>query len=237
MDKLTGDELETYGHQVFSRMQILCFHKLNHVRLEQLDPTGPYTSDEHLEFDYLIPYGDVCLVGEITARTIPSDVKDKYGRFRKHYNIVNNLTLNEDIWLKLGVPEESLHQFRSVTQLRGFFLTTKLQEFDLNLGAVPNIIVFYKSNCRLLEEYSRSIGSYAKSHFLHRFDIAETAARHSLRLKRDPHGLIMTPDKKIASGDIGAADLYTFEASPYELLPLAEVYRRPFAQFRIFDRI
>lgn len=226
MDKITGDELEDYGHQVFSRMQIPCFHRLNHVRLKQLNPTGPYTSDEHLEFDYLVPYGNVCLIGEITSRTIPSNVKDKYDRFRKHYSIVSNLALNEDVWLELGVPKEALQEFRGIRQLRGFFLTTKLQEFDLNLGTVPNIIVFYKSNCKLLEEYSQSIGSYAKSHFFRRFYIAETAARHSLRLMQDPHGLILTPDKRIASGDIGAADLYTFEASPYELLPLAEVYRR-----------
>ncbi len=224
--KLTGDDLEDYGHQVFSRMQVPCFHKLNHTRLDSLDPEGPYTSDEHLELDYLIPYQDVCLLGEITARRDPSNVRDKYNKFRNHYTIINNLDLNEDVWRLLGVPEESLRQFRWVRTLRGFFLTTRLQEFDLSLIQVPNIVPFYKSSCKLLEEYSQSIGSYAKPHFLHRFNVLATTGRRPLEIKQDRHGLMQTPDKKIASGDIGIADLYTFEASPYELLPIAEVYRR-----------
>lgn len=226
IDELSGHELEDYGHQVFARMQIPCFHKLNQTRLQDMAPSGPYTPDEHLELDYLIPQGEVCLIGEITARSGPSEVKDKYARFRKHYNIVDNLTLGEDIWRLLGVPDDALNKFRRVSQLRGFFLSTKLQEFDLNLAQVPYIALFYKSGCKLLDEYSQSIGSYAKPHFFHHFDITETATRRMLMVQQDTHGLIQTPDKKIASGDIGLADLYTFEASPYELLPIAEVYRR-----------
>ncbi len=54
----------------------------------------------------------------------------------------------------------------------------------------------------------------------------QATPRESLTLQRIPHNLIRIPSKKIASGDIGPADVFTFEASPYELLPLARVYRR-----------
>ncbi len=48
----------------------------------------------------------------------------------------------------------------------------------------------------------------------------------SITLYKDFHNLIRIPNKRIASGEVASADIYTFEISPYELLPVARVYRR-----------
>jgi len=226
MTNLQGHELEIHGRDALARMGMVCVYPLNQVPLLHLDPSGPYSHDDHLEFDYLIPCGDICLIGEITGRDSPGDVRSKYSRFRRQYNAVRGLQLGEQVWRLTGVPDEHLRDFREVREVRGFFVTTRLQKFDVNLSEVANIARLYKSDWNLLVEYSQSIGTYAKYHFLHRFNVAETASRHSLTLSKDLHSLMRTSSKKIASGDVGLADVYTFEVSPYELLSIARVYRR-----------
>jgi hypothetical protein len=226
MPELVGSELEDFGQEVFTRMGLECTHRLNQVQLRNIRPSGPYSDEEHLEFDYLIPYGNTCLIGEITGRQTPRDVERKFSRFRRHYDIVTRSNLDEHGWQLVGVPEDRSYIFSEITEFKGFFITTRLQKFDVDLPQVPNMACFYKLDWDLLEEYSRCIGQYAQYPFLRLFDIARGAGRRELVLRGDSHALIRTPNRKIASGDIGLADLYTFEALPYELLPLAHVYRR-----------
>jgi len=226
MTDLTGQELEDFGQEVFTRMGLDVVHRLDQARLKDLYPSGPYSENEHLEFDYLIPCGSICLIGEITGRRAPRDVERKYSQFRQHYDIVRRQSLNEHTWQLIGVPDERLWVFREITDLKGFFIATRLQKFDVDLTEVSNIASFYKADWDMLEEYSRCIGQYTRYSFLRLFDITGGVGRRPLMLEEASHALIRTPNKKIASGDIGMADLYTFEASPYELLPLAHVYRR-----------
>lgn len=226
MDQLRGDELQAYGQNLFTSMGMTCLLSLEQARLVELDPNGSHAQEEHLEFDYLIPDGNTCFIVEITGRSRRDDVEEKYNKFRNQYNLVDRLPAEDRLWRLLNVPDEQLRFFRGVTQLRAAFLTTKLQRFDVRLGSVPNIAIFYKADCALLDVYSRSIGSYAKPHFVHRFGIAAATGYRPVRVQKDEHSLFRTENKKIASGDIGLADLYTFEISPYELLPVAQVYRR-----------
>ena len=226
MERLIGDELESFAGSVFREMGLTCIGQLNNVCLLDLDPEGPYSSDEHLEFDFLIPYENTCLIGEITARSDPSDLVKKYKRFRRHYNIIRGLDLDVDIWASLGVPSDKLNSFREIAELKGFFVTTSLQRFDVDLTEVANIARFYKIDWDLIVEYSESIGEYAQHHFLNVFDIQESKPEQALMLSEEAHNLVRTVGKKVASGEVGVANVYTFEVSPYSLLPIAKVYRR-----------
>ncbi len=144
----SGNELEDLGREVFTRMGLLCINPRTQAPLADLDPAGSYSPNENLELDYLIPYENTCLVGEITARGNSDKVKGKYARFRGQFNMVNRLSLNERLWSILGVPTEQLRAFRQVTQIKGFFISTRLQRFDVNLssvGRVPGVGV--KGSC------------------------------------------------------------------------------------------
>ncbi len=225
MVDLYGRDLEDYGQEVFTRMGLICAHRLNQVRLLDLDPAGSYSADEHLEFDYLIPYEKICIIGEITGRKNASSVESKYRQFRKHYNLLNRLNLDERVWRLLGVTEAHLHSFLEIEEIKGCFIVANLQKFDVDLSKVPNISCFFKFDWDLLVEYSQCIGSYARYHFLQLFDYRREEQYRPLQLKETVHGLMRTTNKKIAS-DVGIADLYTFEVSPYDLFPMARVYRR-----------
>ena len=156
MPKLTGMPLEDEGCEVFTGMGLTCFHRLRQVRLLELHPAGSYSSDEHLEVDYLIPYHDACLIGEITGRAAPSDIVSKYRQFRRHWNVLSVSDLSEhSMWSLFGVPTDRLRDFREVRRLIGFMIVTELQTFDVDLPTVPNIVCFYKADWRLLKEYSQ----------------------------------------------------------------------------------
>ena len=226
MPELRGSELERHGKEVFTRMGLTCVYPLNQVRLRDLSPEGPYSSEEHLEFDYIIPYQNVCLIGEITGRSSLSSIRRKYRSFKRWYDIVSHKTINEDLLTVLGVSTDKIRPFRDVSEFRGFFITTCFQRFDVSLQDVSGVALFFESDWRLLEEYSECIGEYALFPFLDVFGPIEQSPRRPWELSETRHSLMRTPDIKIASGDIGLADIYTFEASPYEFLPIARVYRR-----------
>jgi DGQHR domain-containing protein len=226
MTTLKGEKLEDLGKGVFERIGLICINRLEHVRLLDIDPEGPYSSSEHLEFDFLIPYQNTCLIGEITARKDPSDTRKKYNRFRRHYDVIRGLEWDEKLWAALGVTRNKLRRFREIEEIKGFFITTLLQRFDVDLSSVSNIARFYRIDWDLIVEYSESVGGYAQHHFLDIFHIQDSIPHHALMLSSAAHKLVRIPKKKIASGDVGLADVYTFEISPYDLLPIAKVYRR-----------
>lgn len=227
MDHLTGNALERRGKDIFEGMGLVCANPLNQVQLNQLDPTGPFHNDEHLEFDYLIPCGNTCIVGEITSRRGINDIKTKYDKYRRNLDLLASQNLGlARFWTLLGVPNEKIRFFRNVDHLIGIFIVTELPRFDIPLPRVPNVVCFYKSEWELLTNYVNSIGKYTQHLFIDQLNIRNRETRRPLEIREDMHRLIRTQDKKITSGDIGTADVYCFEASPYELLPYACVYIR-----------
>ena len=226
MPDLTGIELENHGKAVFQKMGLKCVQGQKQTRLQELSPRGNFGSGEHLEIDYLIPYGRTCLIGEITSRHSTSDIRDKYGRFRLQLELLSNLELTDRIWSLLGVTTNDLPDFRDVTEIKGFIVLTGVQKFDISLEHVDNVAVFYRSEFKVIEEYSECIGEYSKQHFLSLFSLINQRPRRPIQLSLQTHNLLRTTNKKVASGAMGFADAYFFEVSPYEILPLAKVYRR-----------
>jgi len=224
MPELSGEVLQDKGKTIFLNMGLKCCTNLNQTRLLNIDPNGSYSSNEHLEIDYLIPYGSYCLVGEITSRTTKRDVERKYQKYRDHFNFLTR-NISTDLWRLLGAPPSMERDFRNINELRGFFISTSLQRFDVNLSEVTNIVRLFKVDWGLLIAYSQSIGSFAKDNFLSRFGAIDPRWNLSLDLHQDTNDLLVTKDKKIASG-VGLADIFTFEVSPYQILPVTQVFRR-----------
>jgi DGQHR domain-containing protein len=221
----TGRELEDIGYDVFTGMGLVCAHRLSQVPLKEIDPAGAYSRDDHLEFDYLIPYEGTCLIGEMKGGRNHANIERDYTRFKRHFNMARGWSFNEDNLRLMGVEEDKLRNFRGIRQVRGFFVVANLQKFDVDLSEDAQIARFYRSDWELLKDYAATIGPYTKPHFLDSFELRGRASRRALMLGSESNSLTRTDYKKIAS-DVGDANIYTFEASPYELLPVARVYRR-----------
>lgn len=225
MTQLSGQELEIFGQKVFTDMGFSCIRTAKNVNLKSLCPEL-YSSGENCEFDYLIPYKQKCFVGEITARTGPGDVKNKHKRFRNYFQCLQNVAFTDDLWKKLGVRPEDLRLFREVNEFHGFFICTELQRFDVDIQPVERIAHIYAKEWDTLVEYSECIGEYAQYPFLHAFGDISQLRKSTIDIGAAYHSLVRTPNKRIASGDTGLTDIYTFDISPYDLLPIARVYRR-----------
>jgi DGQHR domain-containing protein len=227
--RLTGRPLEIEGKQVITALGLACMDALRHTPLVELDPAGAHAVGEHLEFDYLVPLDERCLVGEITSRSDPSDMRDKFGRFRHHLDIFR-IAFARDMDTALtamGVSVEDQARFRHVRQISGFVVMTELQHFDARLPTVPGVVSFDELQWKLISEYAGAIGSYARPAFLDGFGIPPALPGDQMLLgARTLFPLIYAADRKIATGLSDRADLFTFEASPFALLRRAQVYRR-----------
>jgi hypothetical protein len=109
-------------------------------------------------------------------------------------------------WRCLGVQERALRDFLNVERLLGFFVTTSLENFDVDLDAAPGVGVFFKRDWNLLKDYRETISSYARPHFLARLGVAMPVPTATLRIAQ---GLIRSRGRRVASGNVGAADVYT----------------------------
>lgn len=169
LQNLKDRELEEYGAKIFQNIGLTCCHDLGQVRLSDI-VTG-YQDNEHLEFDYIIPYNNVCLIGEITAREDKKDIKKKYEKFIKQINIIKNLNFSADLWSKLGIKLEHIKLFREVEEIKAFCITTKQEKYNLTLNSVSDVVVLHKADFLRIIEYSKTIGKWAKNYFLHNFNI------------------------------------------------------------------
>jgi DGQHR domain-containing protein len=200
---------------------------LPQVNLRSLDPEGGHGRDDHFEFDYLIACGTLCLVGEITSRNA-NHVAAKFTRFRRHLNILSHIDHSDDAWQSLGVPRARLRDFREVSEFRGFFIATSVEEFDKRLGGshTQNIALFYRPDWRILASYSQTLSLYGRPHIASKLGVPPETPPIALRITRNNDSLIAARHRRVATGSVGLADVYTFEVSPYNLLPIAQVFRR-----------
>lgn len=224
----TGRDLEDYGQTIFSRMGLRCFHRLNKsAKRSEVDPSGTHHRGENLEIDYLMPIGNVCFVGEITSRASKDAAEAKYGRFRSQFDIVSKgmTTDYRKACKAIGIPETDNRLFRNIKECRAFFIVPEHDRFSLDLKECPNVNVYYKPDWSRLIEYTSAIGTFAKFPFLDAYGLTLNPGKKPYVLRHKEHNLNRIKDRKIAA-DVGLADLFNFDADPYQLLPLARVFRR-----------
>lgn len=219
-----ANELEQEGAEIFRAIGLTCWNDLPQVKLN--DITSGYKNDEHLELDYIIPENNICLIGEITARTGDNKTKEKYKKFVKVINIIKQIYRPGDIqlWKKLGIHEDDLRYFRQIDSIKGFFITTEKEKFDIDLSSVDDMAIFYKSDFLRLKEYAQIISKWSKYYFLNNFCI-DYSTNSGLTIYEKDNYLIRSKYRKISGKDSPLSDLYTFTISPYDLLDISHVYR------------
>jgi DGQHR domain-containing protein len=227
MTDLSGIALERKGKEIFESLGFDCFVGRRQTRLAELFPGGAFAHGEHLELDFLIPCGDVCLIGEITSRRDSSDIRRKYGKFKNQITLLSQIALNPHVWELLGIPEDMTYLFSDVVNIKSFFVVSNFKKFDVDWELSDNIAHFFDTDFVSIEQYAKCTGKFCKNYFSRLFDLnGSIGVRRPLQLGMQNHHLLRTTNKIIAGGTIGAADVFSFEADPYELIPYAHVFRR-----------
>ena len=225
---VVGDKLQEEGRQLIEKMGLTCLTNLGNIPLQQIAPTSSVGSGEHLEFDYLVPIGRVCLIGEITGRSIPQDVRDKYDKFKNQYNFFVT-SQNPNKFDTFNIPDSMRHLFSLVDTYRGFFISTRLQIRDLNLGALQNIAIHYRNDWDMLRYFADCIFENAQFPFLEKFNLNVGEMQAAAPGTAEPSLAIQQPHReteRVISEGTAPADVYVFRESPANLLPIAKVFRR-----------
>lgn len=235
MTTLTGKELEKEGKEVFTKFGFTCVANLANAQLNDIDPTGLHASGEHLELDYLIPQGKVCLVGEITGRTA-NHAKNKYSTFRRHFALLVNAldrasdaSRRENLWRSLGVAHsETLRLFRDVEQIKGFFIMNRVEKGEADFASVSPIQIFYRYDWHVLQEYAVSINRFGKYQFLDNFGIEVPTGNVSVNQQyaASQGQLLAACDRFVTSNRDYASHVLTLLANPYDLISISRVCRR-----------
>lgn len=227
--RLSGFDLEEYASHMLSELGLTVLRANKEVRLRELDPDGRHTEGSKFELDYLIPYGSSCLVGEISGSLRPDEIKDRHRKLKSRLRIVNRLLdeglMTDECWNMLGVEDKYIGDFKRVESANGFTIIPKLEPLDVNYEEEEHIAYFYRSSTLILENYREVIGQYARPHLLHHLGVIYEAHQEAIQLNMRRDNIFRRPHVEIA-GEVGEADLYTFEVSPYLILPIAQVFRR-----------
>lgn len=219
------NELEKLGLEVFTQMDLNCFGGLGNTKISEAFPDFISSRGENLEFDYFIVYDDVCLVGEITARSGDSNVEGKYKKFRDQLNLLKN-TSNKDKFKSFNIPADSRYMFTHVRKFVGFFIITELEKYDLYLTDYEGISVIYGTDWDILKNYSNLMGKFAKYPFLSMVNIPiNENSNKKITLEKSKHKLVYEKNKVISKSGV-RADVFTFIICPEDLLSVSEVYRR-----------
>jgi hypothetical protein len=224
---LQGRELEDFGNQLFSEMGLKCVgHLSDNVRLRDINPRGAYSPNTNTELDYLVAHRvssqrSLCLVGEITGRSDSRDVERKFERFRRAFDAVREAGISPPLLRTLGVPTEETRYFRNVADIYGFFVARGLERFDTNLSPPEKIAVFYKADWERLQDYRQCITTHALTPFLDAFGFPFRLHAHPYQFEASE-----ITNRKIVSHVDHDATVYSFHASPYDLLNLCRIFRR-----------
>jgi hypothetical protein len=166
MAEITGKRLENVAQKKLTSLGLTCIHGLRQARLQELDPSGPHAPGDHLELDFLVPHGNICVVGEVDGRGTPDSVRDKFDRFRRHFALLKRLQFGERFWREIGVPRRSLRVFRNVDDLRAIYIAARVQRFDVSLPQETGILTLYQADWKVLRSYADAIGRYGRPYIL-----------------------------------------------------------------------
>ena len=220
------NELEKSGLDILKRIGVRCFGDLGNVQIAEAVPGSSASPGESFEFDYFVLYEDKCLVGEMSGYVETSDLRKKYKRFRNHFDLLQ-LAATPSVFDHFSISPEDRHLFNEVRDFRAFFIAHEHEKFDIELTKTDNVAVIYRGDWDILRSYTEAIGEHALHPFLKLVGV--TGSRDvgkDLRFEAANHSLMRMPSRVIAKGIDVRADVFTFVASPADLLDIAEVFRR-----------
>ena len=219
------NESEKKGLELFQKLDLKAYGDLGHIPLSDIFPEQSFSSD--CEFDYFILFGSTCLIGEISGLSNRQSMQKKYKRFRNNFSLLQqNKYKNSDIFSHFNILTEDLYLFDEVKDFRAFFIAEKLECFDVQLRSLPDIAVIYRNEWNTLKSYADAIGNFAQFPLLKMFGLTQLGDQGKvLPLEIKKNKLMRLPGKHIVKDSI-RVDIFTFVASPADLLSISEVFRR-----------
>ena len=230
-------ENERKALDIFLSMDLKAYGDLGHIQLATVFPDLSFSSSKHFEFDFFILFGDTCLVGELSGLGGKRNIERKYSTFRDNFSLLKSTDNASDVFTHFNIPKKDRYLFAEVQNFKAFFIAEKHECFDVKLKPVKNVSIIYKNEWNILESYVDTIGHYAKYPFLKILSITKLDGQGTdKRFNEEENSLMRLPSKRIVKYPNIRVDVFTFVASPAELLSMSEVFRRELMPVMTSDR-
>jgi hypothetical protein len=222
-----ANEEELKGLETIKRMGLRAYGNLGQVEIVKVFPNNKlHAPGEHFEFDYLILYEDICIVGETTTRARDKNIKSKYKRFRDQFELLSSAA-KTDMFKFFNIPQEDLYFFEQVRSYKAFFVAQSYEKYDIEMSEYPGIPVIYYSDWETIEAYANTLGKYAVNPFLALIGIPPSLKRSEDIVFTEKDNRLMYESNCIIAKDADIrADVFTFITRPSKLLQVSEVFRR-----------
>ena len=139
-------------------------------------------------------------------------------------NIISKGGKPDQIWAKMVKDPNLLRKFRDIKNIKGFFISTNLEKYDVEIQETPGTVLFYKSDWMLLVDYAETLGEFAQNNFLHHFKLIKKAdISEYIALEQDK--FLKSNHKQLTTGVSEQGEVYIFQISPYKIIPYTHVFR------------
>ena len=223
-----GTKLEGFCKTIISRLGLFC-NTPAECSWASLNPKGIFAKDDKFEFDFLIPINDYCIVGEITARSNKREIEKKFNKFCKYMNYLTKL-ISEDrkgdkVWDQIVKDETQLRNYRNIKYLKGYFISTQFEKYDVEFQSIPEVVAHFKSDWMILVDYAETLGRFAQNYFLHHFEIfINPNVSEAIILENNK--FLKSTHKQLTTGDSEQGEVFVFQILPYKIIPFTHVFRR-----------
>ncbi|MCA9110577.1 MAG: hypothetical protein KDA52_11540, partial [Planctomycetaceae bacterium] len=137
------------------------------------DPRG------EIEIDFLVPFRNVCVVGEHTDAKSRKNVKQHLARFAEKIAFLQSLS-EESRFAPFHLPSKKRKAYKSINQITGCLIYSNDSVGKPIKSTFPHIVALSQQEWELVQHYGECLGADGKYHFLDAIGIAiDEIAGHS----------------------------------------------------------
>lgn len=210
---------------------LACDIELGNPKRKDFDSSAGDPQKE-IEIDFLIPFRNICIVGEHTSLKDRKAVKNHLQKLNRKLEFLQGIS-NKDRFSPFQITESRRSAYKDIETLRGLFVYSNPAHDHPIEDLYPKTIV--SMNLREWEQvkhHAECLSKEARYHFLDAVGIplaeivAHRAAGRAAEQLTLKNGEYLNLGKRTLAEGFPEAEIFVFALDPTNLLPLARVFRK-----------
>lgn len=185
-----------------------------------------------IEIDFLIPFRDMCIIGEHTDERSRKSVKTHLQKLAAKIDFLRSIPA-EDRFGAFDIPRKRLAAYAKVEQLSGCLIySNTVHDRPIQSTHPSTIVTMSHREWEQVNHYAACLGQEGKYHFLDAVGVplGTIVAHHESGKPKSmlaiEKGEYLSLGSRTLVKDFPKADVFVFTLDPNSLLPLSRVLRR-----------
>jgi len=183
-----------------------------------------------IEIDFLVPFHNICVVGEHTDAKSRKNVKQHLARLADKISFLQSLP-TESRFAPFHMPLQKRKAYKAIKQVSGCLIYSNESVGKPIKSTYPHIVALSQQEWELVQHYGECLGSDGKYHFLDAIGIPiheiaghSSSGKSEARIIRKSEYLHL--GKRALAESFPEADVFIFAIEPSTLVPISRVLRR-----------